>query len=828
MMKRIFDTVLRSSSNKKLSLQTKKCTGTSTCLDTLDANKYISEASLPISETDSQMITFLENPKYQELDRHSYWCENKSNENEKSERILHRLRIQDEKSSTSSEAKHNISPNKKSLQKQLRIDTINIDRQSQGWWSILTSPFLSHPMDLANFEKDYYESHASECSRPSVIEFDFVEGPSAKLCGIQKNKFSNKNSPLGIASTSNSNAIYSSPVPTRAPTGVSPKQIGDRQPAREHNFDLNGVPTVKQMPSQILGLNDSIQSLNQDSCTSSIPLGSSKYSFHIYGSNSSPRSNSSHLQVSQAVFNSPHKKSMSPRAFSPPDLPDVLLEPPKQSYHGVIPKDLSLPKTSTERSSHRDYPKKLYNAAIEEPRRFKLKLRRCQTKTPILSSPKKCRQCHNLWQMGFPPRNLRPKTKRTIFFISIFFTLLIIIASVLAAMNHRKPRLVPTLSSWLNLTDYPPLFLGVSTIISPNIIKEDSGCVFPSTQWSCHLPKELHVTIEPNPSNQPNFVVEIQWDNSTLIKHSFSNLLLKRIGAHIIKECLMPCGKFIRHSLRRALHVTASAPAPTPPMISEMWFLGNTTDGILSEEKAGELTPFYISFYKPKNLAMEILQAVSGETNFQNTSFLIPALSLSSDGTAAPANLLPFPTLQPLRLFDRGLLTEHYGFYTYFDRSIFLKSLDTRDKSYYDPSLALNDIEGGARKSEASFRCTWSQTRFLVQIWTRRNTARIKNISHSENFVESFGVQQPTIFPYPTTVTIDRHGGDPFAKTVYCYRIDQRRIPIESSGQISIEDRRSGGNIINPAPTIFTNDSNPRAGGFDGGTSGCSCQWENF
>ncbi|SZF05024.1 unnamed protein product [Blumeria hordei] len=829
MMKQIFDKILQSSLNEKLSLQAKKRTGTSSYLDTLDANKYVSEASLPFSEIDLQRITSLENPRHQELDRYSYWCEDKSNEKEKSERTLQGLRMQDEISSTSSEAEHNISLSKKSLRKQLRIETINIDRQSEGWWSIITSPFLSHPMSLANLESDHYEAHAPECSRLSVIEFDFMEGPSAKLCGIQKNKFSNKNSPLEVVSTGNSDTIYSSTVPTRTPTGEGPEQLEETQPVGEHSFGLNGAQIVKQMPSQTLCLNGSLQSLDKDSCTSSIPLGSSKYSFPIYGSHSSSESNSSRHQVTQTVSNSPHKKYMFHRAFSPPDLPDVLLEPPTRSYHGAIPKDLNLPETSTERSSHRDFSKDLHNAAVEEPRRIKLKLGRCEKKPPNLSSSKERRRCHNLSQLGFFQRNLRPKTKRIIFFMSIFFTLLIIIiASVLATMIHRKQRAVPTLSSWLNLTDYPPLFLGVSTIISPNIVKEDSGCIFPSTQWSCHLPKELHAIVEPNPSNQPNLMVEIQWDSSTLIKHSFSNFLGKRIGAHRIKECLIPCGKLTRHSLIRALQVTASAPAPTPPMISEMWFLGNTTDGILSEEKAGELTPFYISFHKPKNLAMERLQAVSKETNFLNTSFLIPAPSLSLDGTAAPANLLPFPTLQPLRLFDRGLLTEHYGFYTYFDRSIFLKSLGTRDESYYDPSLVLNDMEGGARKSEASFRCTWTQTRFLVQIWTRRNATRIKDSLQSENFVEFFGVQQPAIFPYPITLTLDRHGGDPFAKTVYCYRIDQQSIPIGSSGQISMEDRRSGGNLINPAPTIFTNDSDPRAGGFDGGTSGCSCQWENF
>src|SRR3569833_3041601 len=46
---------------------------------------------------------------------------------------------------------------------------------------------------------------------------------------------------------------------------------------------------------------------------------------------------------------------------------------------------------------------------------------------------------------------------------------------------------------------------------------------------------------------------------------------------------------------------TGFTPKPDPPPFHEYWFLGNTTDGIVSSRKAGEPTPFYITFLPSLN-----------------------------------------------------------------------------------------------------------------------------------------------------------------------------------------------------------------------------------
>src|SRR5690606_29120383 len=43
------------------------------------------------------------------------------------------------------------------------------------------------------------------------------------------------------------------------------------------------------------------------------------------------------------------------------------------------------------------------------------------------------------------------------------------------------------------------------------------------------------------------------------------------------------------------------SPDPKPPSFEEMFFLGDTTDGIVSDDKAGEPTPFYISLLQSAN-----------------------------------------------------------------------------------------------------------------------------------------------------------------------------------------------------------------------------------
>lgn len=441
--------------------------------------------------------------------------------------------------------------------------------------------------------------------------------------------------------------------------------------------------------------------------------------------------------------------------------------------------------------------------------------------------------------------------KRRRWYICLIFGFLslIILVVVLATQLVRKPATVEEPSQWLNLTGFPPIFTGLSTIVAPVNIEANTACVFPATQWSCHLPKELQTSNEPYGSNQPRFLMRIQWDNSTEANKTFENTIGTIHQKRTVGGNPVSAGQFMKHLLLKARQAVTIIPTPNPPTLAEQGFLGNTTDKIISISKAGEATPFYISLLdtqevvKSENSKLQTRQTKNTTTKFPDIRSIIPAPSLSADGTAAPANLLPFPSQQPLRLFDRGLSTEHYGFYTYYDRSIFLKSVDSLNQTNLVSGEVPDDQNGGAREGEAKFRCTWRETRFLVQIWTRMNTtSRLLNSTRfatqkidttgsplPQNFtLAGNDFSQPGSFPYPVTVTIDRHGGEPKQKMLYCYSMDERRKLIVDSAQLHDEDRGFGGTLINRAPSFFSNTSDPSLGGFDGGSGGCACRWRNF
>lgn len=117
----------------------------------------------------------------------------------------------------------------------------------------------------------------------------------------------------------------------------------------------------------------------------------------------------------------------------------------------------------------------------------------------------------------------------------------------------------------------------------------------------------------------------------------------------------------------------------------------------------------------------------------------------------------------------------------------------------------------------------------LVPQGTAEDASSYQNITSSS----ANDFTRPGSFPYPVTITLDRHGGDVKKKMVYCYGMDTRERIISSEKKLQLEFRGFGGSWINPAPGVFNttttddNDENSEQG-FDGGTGGCSCQWINW
>lgn len=409
--------------------------------------------------------------------------------------------------------------------------------------------------------------------------------------------------------------------------------------------------------------------------------------------------------------------------------------------------------------------------------------------------------------------------RRWYLFIGLFFLIIVVLAIALATTLTRKSDETQVQSQWVNLTNYPPIQTGIMTIAGTEPQVQNSGCVNIESMWSCYLPKGTQQTEnKPYDGNEPTFRVEIRYRNGTSNSTTGSS-----------------------NSTRTKRDIWTAD--PSPPSVADQTFLGNTTDGN-AKPYAGEETPFYLSVLSAAHLSSTNIFRRS--TNLT----IIPAPTEDSDGTAAAAILYPLPSSQPVRLYNRGESSEHYGFYTYFDKSIFLHSSASLNGSTADYDS--EDENGGTTLANAQARCTWSQTRFLVQIWTNPSgmgysllsgsgnstsaTATATSTSTSSTATSSSSATdylRPGSFPYPVTVTIDRHGGDAEKKRLYCWGIEENGHYNLTEGKFQIENRSVGGTLVNPALTSSSTSSSDSSsastyGGIDGGTGGCECQWANW
>lgn len=394
----------------------------------------------------------------------------------------------------------------------------------------------------------------------------------------------------------------------------------------------------------------------------------------------------------------------------------------------------------------------------------------------------------------------------------MLFLLVMILAIALATTLSRKKdnktsSSSPVESRWLNLTGYPPMPTGVATIAGPEAKVQNSGCISPASMWNCALPKEGQSANSPYGANQPNFKVEIVYRNGT------NNITVPESS------------KAARTTVERRSAGDSFIPSPLPPGVDEQAFIGNTTDNN-TEPYAGDKTPFFISFLstvKDSSKSSRRLAQRSPDSSFPNLTAIFPPPDVNPDGTAAAANLYPLPSSQPVQLYNRGRPDEHYGFYTYFDRSIFLESSGPLNGSAADDPA--NDGNGGSSIESARTRCTWAQTRFLVQIWTQpgrpgmallgggkssnsssstgtstasatsatpTSTGKATATSSSAPSSSSDDFDRPGTFPYPVTISLDRHGGTAKKKMVYCYGVDSNEHVKGDEKKLQLEERRFG------------------------------------
>ena len=415
------------------------------------------------------------------------------------------------------------------------------------------------------------------------------------------------------------------------------------------------------------------------------------------------------------------------------------------------------------------------------------------------------------------------RVKLAIWGVIIALMILIITLSVVLTRKHKHQ---PAPSIWVNLTDFPPMPTGVLTVVGPDNPEANTICTSPSTVWSCSLPKEQHGSVAPYKPSQPTFILQIQWDNGTTASWDVPN---GDEPAPISRRGLGSSAQASSWS-REKRTTSGFQPSPSPPSYQETWFLGETTDDIRSDQKAGEAAPFFISLLGSLDDTVAFPNLTKRDSSSSNgtevgglpLSEILPSPDLLDDGTPAPAVMIPTPVQQPVRLFDRGLPTEHYGFYTHFDRTIFLKSVTALNDTAGNVPL---DEDGGCAKTEANYLVTWGQTRVLVQMWTRllSNTTSLVNADGMGRINGSSQLIRPGTMPYPVTVTLDTHGGDPKQKITWEWPMDDRQKLDTDDAKLLENSMGLGGTWINPRGT-----GNPKFGGFDGGTGGCKCQWVNW
>ncbi|KAF2436459.1 hypothetical protein EJ08DRAFT_147609 [Tothia fuscella] len=424
--------------------------------------------------------------------------------------------------------------------------------------------------------------------------------------------------------------------------------------------------------------------------------------------------------------------------------------------------------------------------------------------------------------------------------------LLVGIAIALAVILSRRHKPSPITNTdgqptgdkptFVTISNFPPVPTGVLTIARPNLRTSVSGCVNPKALWSCAVPKEQQDSIKPNDPDQPNFVVTINVDNAAA--QSASRMRRDATSGSLTAS------SWVKKVILQGRDSTTFTPSPAPPTLEEQAFVGKTTDENTAPFE-GETTPFFISFKPPVQVkptkakrqdASSSSDSSATSTDISNIATSIPIPNVNPDGTAEPANLLPYPVNQPLRLYNRGAPDEHLGFYTYFERNIFLKSIQIQNTTQQLMGDIPSDLNGGSAFAGATARCSWRDTRFLVKIWTNKGdraqllpstgSSAGKSGSSSQTFT------RPGTFPYPVTISLDRHGGGLTTKMLFCYGMDARGHLDINSRKFQPEFRDFAGQLQNPAQGPFESVNVSLAeggpGGIDGGSGGCECEWANW
>lgn len=162
-------------------------------------------------------------------------------------------------------------------------------------------------------------------------------------------------------------------------------------------------------------------------------------------------------------------------------------------YHGDYRRPSSLKEPSHLSGLYPPPKEKSHTEANQESfRRREVDRQEKKTKKSTGIACLKVRSC-------FESDKLSSKKKKWLLIgIALALLIMIVIILSLALTLTGKGDNMPVQTQWLNISGFPPIPTGISTIIDPEAANEQSGCVSPTTLWSCALPKEEQPSIAPN------------------------------------------------------------------------------------------------------------------------------------------------------------------------------------------------------------------------------------------------------------------------------------------------------------------------------------------
>jgi len=370
----------------------------------------------------------------------------------------------------------------------------------------------------------------------------------------------------------------------------------------------------------------------------------------------------------------------------------------------------------------------------------------------------------------------------------------------------------------VTLANFPRLPIGNVTI-TPRLTVNVNTCVTPSTLWSCSLPPPLAANAL---SGNPTFIWNIQANNGSTQQlkpsppaptvndyRNVSSIEAIRIAPLEGEET----GFYVSWQPSNTSYLSST---PTQP----------NNDKLLKADKRGHArrftyhrvnTTFTFNPFNPTSTPTPTASSLPQTSSDSNPTGATNNNGLPPSPNTSPAKLFPISYFsQPLRFFNRGLPTEHFAFQMYFNKTIYVRSIDTITSN---SGLNPLDSDGGVSPSEARFVCQFTGTRFITKIWTKPNvtdpatgmkkvivdpvTLAVISTHGGQSSTANVNLNAGGLGGYPVTVEEDRAG----TKTglVQCWSIDDR------------------GNV-DPASMKYVLE---RAG-INTGDKGCQCQWNNW